>query len=123
MATPTSLRKAGLAVTRRASSDQGAVTLTGGVALAGTLTGTIDGTLADIAASAGACEGSAEPSAAQVDTAIATAVATIVTGTNVQLKELQALLNKAIADVVLLKTLVNEQRTALINLGAIKGSA
>lgn len=61
--------------------------------VAGTLTGTTDGTIADIAASAGACAGGSTPTAAQVDTAIATAVATIVTGTNLQLKELQTTLN------------------------------
>lgn len=56
--------------------------------LAGTLTGTVDGTMEDIAATAGGCQGGAAPSATQVDTAIATAVASIVTGANLQLKEL-----------------------------------
>lgn len=123
MAQPTDIRKLGVNIRRRAASAQAAVTLTGGTALAGTLTGTIDGTIADIAAAAGACAGGSTPAASDVDTAIATAVAPIVTGTNTQLKEVQALLNKAIADNVLLKNLVNELRTALINLGAIKGSA
>lgn len=60
--------------------------------LTGTLTGTTDGALADIAAAAGNCAGTSSPSAANVDTAIATAVATIVTGTNTNLKEIQATL-------------------------------
>ena len=62
-------------------------------AIAGTLTGAVDGTIADIAATAGACAGGSTPTATQVDTAIATAVATIVTGTNLQLKELQTTIN------------------------------
>lgn len=123
MASPTSLRKAGLPIVRRASSAQAAVTLTGGVALAGTLTGSADGTIADIAATAGSCGGGSTPANTDVDTAIATAVASIVTGTNLQLKELQLLLNKAIADNVLLTTLVNELRTVQVNLRTMKGSA
>lgn len=107
---------------QRSGAAQAAVTLTGGVALAGTLTGTTDGTIADIEASAGACAGGAEPSASDVDTAIATAVATIVTGTNLQLKEITVLLNKAIADNVLLTTLVNELRAALVGNNLIAGS-
>lgn len=75
------------------SSKQAAVV----AAVAGTLTGTVDGTIADIAATAGSCAGGATPTATQVDTAIATAVATIVTGTNLQLKELQTTLNAVIA--------------------------
>ena len=110
-------------VTQPASSAQAAVTLTGGVAVAGTLTGTTDGTIADIAAAAGACAGTTSPSATNVDTAIATAVAPIVTGTNTQLKELQLLLNKAIADIVLLRTLNNRLRLDMVTLGLIKGAA
>lgn len=64
--------------------------------LAGTLTGSADGTIADIAATAAATAGGATPTATQVDTGIATAVASIVTGTNLQLKELQAKLNEVI---------------------------
>lgn len=80
------------------AADAAATVLTDSVAsLAGTLTGSVDGTLADIAATAGSCAGGAEPSAAQVDTAIATAVASIVTGTNLQLKELQTTLNALLA--------------------------
>lgn len=66
-------------------------------AVAGTLTGTVDGTIADIAATAGSCAGGSSPSATNVDSAIATAVASIVTGTNLQLKELQTTLNAALA--------------------------
>lgn len=58
--------------------------------LSGTLTGTANGSLVDVAAAAGACAGGAEPSATQVDAAIATAVAPIVSGTNEQMKEIQA---------------------------------
>lgn len=65
--------------------------------LGGTLTGTVDGTLADIAATAAATAGGSTPTAAQVDTGIATAVASIVTGTNTQLKELQAKVNAMLA--------------------------
>lgn len=61
--------------------------------LAGTLTGTVDGTIANVAATASAVVGGATPSAAQVDTGIALAVSTIVSGVNVQLKELQTKLN------------------------------
>ena len=60
-------------------------------------TGTVDGTLADIAATAAATAGGSTPTAAQVDTGIATAVASIVTGTNTQIKELQAKVNEIIA--------------------------
>jgi len=70
-------------------------------ALAGTLTGTVDGTLADIAATASAVVGGATPTAAQVDTGIALAVSTIVSGTNLQLKELQTKVNAVIAKLVL----------------------
>ncbi len=110
-------------VIQRAGSAQALVTLTGGVALAGSLTGTTDGTIVDIAATAGSTAGGDTPTAAQVDTGIATAVATIVTGTNTQLKEIQLLLNKAIADNVLLTTLVNELRAAVVAKGLIKGAA
>lgn len=65
--------------------------------LAGTLTGTVDGTMADIAATAAATAGGATPTAAQVDAGIATAVASIVSGTNTQLKELQAKVNAILA--------------------------
>lgn len=60
--------------------------------LTGTLTGTANGSLVDIAAAAGACAGGAEPAGSDVDAAIATAVAPIVSGTNEQLKEIQAAL-------------------------------
>lgn len=76
--------------------------------LAGTLTGTVDGTMADIAATAAATAGGSAPTAAQVDTGIATAVASIVTGTNLQLKELQ--------------TTVNEMLTALRAAGVLETS-
>ena len=65
--------------------------------LAGTLTGTVDGTMVDVAATAGSCAGGSSPTAAQVDTAIATAVATIVTGANVQNKEVLTKLNSLLA--------------------------
>jgi hypothetical protein len=68
------------------------------VPLAGSLTGSVDGTIADIAATAAATAGGSSPTAAQVDTGIATAVASIVTGTNLQLKELQTKLNELIND-------------------------
>jgi len=110
-------------VIQRAGSAQALVTLTGGVALAGSLTGTTDGTIVDIAATAGSCAGTTTPSATNVDSAIATAVASIVTGTNTQLKEITLLLNKAIADNVLLTTLVNELRAAVVAKGLIKGAA
>jgi hypothetical protein len=110
-------------IVQRAGSAQALVTLTGGVALAGSLTGTTDGTIVDIAATAGSCAGTTTPSATNVDSAIATAVASIVTGTNTQLKEIMLLLNKAIADNVLLTTLVNELRAADVAKGLIKGAA
>src|ERR1035437_3151942 len=86
------------------------------VALAGSLTGSADGTIADIAATAGSCSGTTTPSATNVDSAIATAVASIVTGTNLQLKELQAVLNLSII-------LSNELRAALVEKGILKGGA
>lgn len=65
--------------------------------LAGTLTGTVDGTMVDVAATAAATAGGATPTAAQVDTGIATAVATIVTGVNVQNKEVLVKINAILA--------------------------
>ncbi len=76
--------------------------------LTGTLTGATDGAIADIAADTPACAGNATPSATQVDAAINKAVATIVTGTNLQLKELQT----SLAAVIDLNTvLVNNCKT------------
>lgn len=77
-------------------------------ALTGTLTGTANGSLVDVAATAAATAGGATPTAAQVDTGIAAAVASIVTGTNEQLKELQAQVNKLVADDVVLRAAVRE---------------
>lgn len=77
------------------SSSEGAQTAIAD--LSGTLTGTANGSLVDIAAAAGATAGGSTPSATQVDTAIATAVAPIVSGTNEQLKELQAKFNALLA--------------------------
>ena len=64
--------------------------------LTGTVTGTADGVLEDIAATAAACAGGATPSATQVDTAVALAVSTIVTGLNLQVKELMTKVNALI---------------------------
>lgn len=90
-----------VAVQGTAATDAASIT---SAALTGTLTGTANGSLVDIAAAAGACAGGAEPSATQVDTAIATAVAPIVSGTNEQLKELQAMVNKLVVDVTAVRT-------------------
>jgi predicted RecA/RadA family phage recombinase len=65
--------------------------------LAGTLTGTTDGTMVDVGATAAATAGGSTPSAAQVDAGIATAVASIVTGVNLQNKELMVKLNDILA--------------------------
>jgi hypothetical protein len=65
--------------------------------LAGTLTGTVDGTMVDVAATAASTAGGATPTAAQVDTGIATAVASIVTGVNLQNKEVLTKLNALLA--------------------------
>jgi hypothetical protein len=65
--------------------------------MVGTLTGTVDGTMVDVAATAAATAGGATPTAAQVDTGIATAVSTIVTGINVQNKEVLTKLNAILA--------------------------
>lgn len=93
----------GVALTALTDSTGGTVSgtlaaLTTIATLAGTLTGTADGTMEDIAATAAATAGGATPTAAQVDTGVATAVASIVTGTNLQLKELQTKLNTLLGD-------------------------
>ena len=66
-------------------------------ALTGTLTGTVDGAMVDVAATAAGTAGGSSPTAAQVDTGIAAAVATIVTGVNVQNKEMLTKINAIIA--------------------------
>lgn len=76
--------------------------------LGGSLTGTVDGDLADIVATAAATAGDASPSAANVDAGIATAVGTIVTGTNEQLKEIQASVALLVADNAALRAGVRE---------------
>lgn len=94
-------------------ADVAATTTATAAALTGTLTGTVNGALVDIAATAGACEGAATPTATQVDAAIARAVATIVSGANEQIKELQTMLNAAIADVGSAYTRLGADRTAI----------
>lgn len=71
--------------------------------LTGSVTGSANGVLEDIAAASGACGGSATPSATDVNTAIATAVAPIVTGLNLQVKELMTEINLVIDDVTLIR--------------------
>ena len=72
--------------------------------LTGSVTGSANGVLEDIAAASGACAGSATPSASDVNTAIATAVAPIVTGLNLQVKELMTEINLVIDDVTLIRS-------------------
>ena len=76
---------------------RGLATAANVVGLTGSLTGTPNGEMENIAAAAGACAGGSSPTAGNVDAAIATAVAPIVTGTNLQLKELQMKLNATLA--------------------------
>jgi hypothetical protein len=88
MSTPTSLRKAGVPIKRRAASAQAAVT--------------------------------------QTSAAVAATAATDSTPfgyAEAQANAIVAELNKAVTDIANLTTLVNELRTALVNLRAIKGSA
>lgn len=76
--------------------------------LGGSLTGTTDGDLADIAATAASTAGGDTPTAAQVDAGIATAVASIVTGTNLQIKELQVKINDLLAKLRLANVIAAE---------------
>lgn len=100
------------------------------VAITGTLTGSANGVVEDVAASPAGCGGATTPSSTQVDAAIAVAIAPIVTGVNLQLKELLTQLNVVIADLgkqnsndAKIAELTNAILAACVANGIAKGSA
>lgn len=111
MASPTSLRKAGLPIVRRTGSAQAAVAQTSAA-----VTGTIGAALATTAVTQTTPYGFATQ--AQGDL-----ITTRLNQALVDIAALTAQLNLAIAENTANQTLINELRTTLVNARLMKGSA